>query len=57
VVTAVRKWKASVMYQPWSSTTQAPPPTLDRLAWVYLDRLYGEPDNGIAGADHQPPGG
>ena len=45
------------MYTPWSSTTQAPPPALDRPVWVDLDPFYGEPDDGVAGADDPPPGG
>jgi hypothetical protein len=45
------------MYKPWSSTTAAPPPPLDRPVWVDLDRLYGEPDDGTAGVDDPPPGG
>lgn len=44
-------------YQPWSSTTQAPPRPLDRPVWVDLDRFYGEPDQSIAGCDDPPPGG
>jgi hypothetical protein len=45
------------MYKPWSSTTAVPPPPLDRPVWVDPDRLYGEPDEGIAGVDDPPPGG
>ncbi|MHA6629155.1 hypothetical protein ACU61A_27285 [Pseudonocardia sichuanensis] len=45
------------MYQPWSSTTAVPPPPLDKPVWVDLNRLYGEPDEGVAGFDDPPPGG
>jgi hypothetical protein len=45
------------MYTPWSSTTQAPPPPLDKPVWVDLTKLYGEPDQPDAGVDEPVPGG
>jgi hypothetical protein len=46
------------MYKPWSSTTEAPPPPLDRPVWVDLVQLYGEPDPSTAPAAEDPvPGG
>jgi hypothetical protein len=42
---------------PWSSTTQAPPPPLDRPVWVDLDRFYGDPDPTTTGFEGTPPGG
>jgi hypothetical protein len=45
------------VYQPWSSTVRPSAPPLDRPVWVDLDRLYGPPDPGTAGADDPPLGG
>lgn len=45
------------MYQPWSSTTKAPVPPLDRPVWVDLDTFYGKPGEDLAGFDDPPPGG
>jgi hypothetical protein len=44
------------VYKPWSSTTAAPPPPLDRPVWVSLDRLYGPPDSPDPIADPVPGG-
>jgi hypothetical protein len=45
------------VYKPWSSSTSAPPPPLDRPVWVHLDRLYGPPESpGDAIADPVPGG-
>ncbi|WP_219418668.1 hypothetical protein [Pseudonocardia nigra] len=45
------------MYRPWSSTSDAPPPPLDRPVWVDLSAFYGEPDDPAAYPDDRPPGG
>jgi hypothetical protein len=45
------------VYKPWSSTTEAPTPPLDRPVWVHLDRLYGPPDESAAGVVDPAPDG
>jgi hypothetical protein len=46
-----------VSHKPWSSTTAAPEPPLDRPVWVDLEAFWGPPDDDIAGADDPVPGG
>lgn len=45
------------MYQPWSSTTAAPVPPLDRPVWVDLDAFWGPAGDGIPGVAEPVPGG
>jgi len=44
------------VYQPWTSTTAAPPRPLDRPVWVDLSILYGASDE-VGAGDDRPPGG
>jgi hypothetical protein len=46
-----------VSYKPWSSTTAAPPPPLDRPVWVDLDAYWGPPGDGLPGDPDPVPGG
>jgi hypothetical protein len=45
----------AVPYKPWSSTSAAPDPALDRPVWVDLEALSGPHDDGTAGADDPVP--